>query len=265
MICLSKLLVECDYFYKTRLLRCTGLFGILLPYGPACATIASCWNQHRCNLSPNGEFHLRRINIVALSLLAASLLTGCTSNTAEGAASGALVGAGSAMFVGALTDLIVDGHVNPYRLERNAVAGAIVGGAAGAAQGHAKDKSERDRATMKTVAAEQMRDEQELIAEIGADNFRGLEALVTCQHKDAYRLALKAIESDKPQFKEAGYVVQALVDKDRGNDHGADRSLSEFLAITDLELDQETAKKELDVLMGELLVERRVQGIAPQC
>jgi hypothetical protein len=241
------------------------LLGILLPNVPVCATITSCWNQHRSYQSPNGEFHLRRINIVVLSLLAASLLTGCTSNTAGGAAKGALAGAGSAMFVGALTDLIVDGHVDPYRLERNAVGGAIVGGAAGAAQGHSKDKSEQDRATKKTAAAEQVRDDQELIAEIGSNSFRGLEALVTCQHTEAYRFALKAIESDNSQFREAGYLVQALVDKDRGNDHGADKSLLEFLAITDLELDQQTVHKELDVLMGELKVERKVQGISPQC
>ena len=114
--------------------------------------------------------------ICAVSLTAGLCLAGCAQTTVEHAAGGATVGAVSASFVGAVTDLIVDGKVNSYRLSRNMVGGAVAGGVAGGVAGHKKAKAEE--------AARAKQEQQvpsglaELEQTVGSDNMRSLQNLL---------------------------------------------------------------------------------------
>ena len=89
--------------------------------------------------------------MVMTAVLLTILFSACGPKSAEYGVKGAAGGAVSASFVGAVTDLIVDGEVNSYRLTRNMVGGAVAGGTAGAIVGHQQDKAD----TAQDEAAEQ--------------------------------------------------------------------------------------------------------------
>ncbi len=209
-----------------------------------------------------------------LLLLTVVLLTftfsACGPKSAEYGVKGAAGGAVSASFVGAVTDLIVDGEVNTYRLTRNAVGGAVAGGTAGAIVGHQQDKADtaQDKAAEQAVTSGATATDAEVEAlrkKIGPDNVNGLKQLVKCKHEDAYRIGLGTARSDNMNYKEAGLVLQALVDKDRGNMDGANRVLPELVEMSAKLADLSAAQKGLEDLHQILIDERRVQGMNPTC
>lgn len=210
-------------------------------------------------------------NLVFITaVLLTLLLSACGPKSAEYGVKGAAGGAVSASFVGAVTDLIVDGEVNSYRLTRNMVGGAVAGGTAGAIVGHQQDKADtaQDKAAEQAVAAGATATDAETEAlkkKIGPDNVRGLKQLLLCKHEEAYRIGLSTARSDNPNYKETGLVLQALVDKDRGNMDGANRVLPAIVEMNDKLDDLSAAQKGLEDLHQMLVDERSVQGMSPTC
>lgn len=178
---------------------------------------------------------------------------GCSTNMFKGGVGGAATGALGTSFVGAMTDLILDGKVNADRLARNATSGAIAGGMAGAAVGHSRD--------VKEEAAAKKKAEAEFKARVGRENYSALTDLVNCRHATAYRKATEAAKSRKQSVKEAAYVIQALVDTDLGDMAQAQAALNQFIDIQ-RETSKAEAKKGLKELMKVLQDERKQQGIS---
>ena len=204
------------------------------------------------------------ISVLAISILATLGIWGCGGKSAEYAAKGALGGAVSASFVGAVTDLIVDGRVNTYRLERNIVAGAVAGGTAGAIAG---SKVPADPPPAESSPKKNGRDEayDQLERDVGPENMKGLEMLVFCDHQGAFSTGLNTEKSDDPGYSEAGLILQILTDHDRGNTEGVDRGLDKLLTTNDQIGTMGQARQELDNLWTALKDERRIQGRAPTC
>jgi len=192
-----------------------------------------------------------RVYIFCAAALMLSM--GCSSNMFKTGVGGAASGAMGASFVGAMTDLILDGKVNTDRLARNATSGAIAGGMAGAAVGHNQDVKEEAAARKKAQA--------DFKAKIGSDNYSALDNLINCRHATAYRKATEASKSRNKEVQEAAYVIQALVDTDRGNKEQADAALKQFISVND-KTSKSDAKKGLKELMKVLKEERKSQGIS---
>ena len=185
------------------------------------------------------------------AFLLAGITNGC-STTGQHAAGGAAAGAVGSSLLGALTDLIVDGEVNTYRLQRNLVGGALAGGVAGAAHG---SRVEAAQAAQQSTAVS-----TEKIPDIGADNMAALEALITYQHQAAYTKALKTSRSQNRNEKEAGLAIRALIDADRGNGDASREALQEFVAF-DGKITASGAATGLKELQRELADERKIRGI----
>jgi hypothetical protein len=164
--------------------------------------------------------------------------------------------------LGALTDLIVDGEVNTYRLSRNVTAGALAGGAAGAVDGYAKDQqAEATQAKQNTTPPAPAKP----ALEFGPDVEGSVTALIACQHDDAYRSALRAEQASQQSYKEAGVAMQALIDYDRSNTEGVDRAVSKYVKLSSSMSDVDQAKTQLEALHKELQQERQIAGSAPNC
>ena len=198
----------------------------------------------------------------AVAMVLAGLLgAGCSSNMFAKGAGGAAAGAASSALLGAVTDLIVDGSVNTHRLERNLVSGALAGGAAGVAVGAHQDQMARAQQQAATPPKPPPQPERKIIDQVGQDNYEALVDLVHYRHEDAYRKAVDAGRSKKATYRQASYVVRALVDKDRGNADGVEDALYSFMQLND-EVDSEAqAMKGLEDLYRELEEERKVQGV----
>lgn len=204
---------------------------------------------------------------VVFWVLTLVILAGCGGKSAEYAAKGAAGGAVSAALVGAVTDIIVDGQVNPHRLERNLVAGAVAGGVAGGIAG-AKVPAQKDGA--ENQAGSEARPTQDdkyaqLEKEIGPENMKGLENLVSCQHNEAFAIGLNTEKSSNPEHSEAGLILQILVDQDRDNVDGVAQALDKLLKKNSQISSLDNARAELDKLWAALKDERRIQGKAPDC
>ncbi len=215
---------------------------------------------------------MKNLKISFIFLVSFLLLAGCTATTAEYAAKGAAAGAVSASFIGAMTDLIVDGRVNTYRLSRNMVGGAIAGGIAGGVAGSQAEKTAVEKANAREMEktlileTEESDDEAESLEKsIGPDNVNALKSLVQCRHEDAFRKALQTARSENPEYREAGLIVQALVDRDRGNTAGVDRVLPEVISMNDELEDMTSARQGLDSIYIILQDERRIQGLDVAC
>ena len=198
--------------------------------------------------------------LLPTALIVSLLASGCTTNMAGGAADGAMKGAVSASFLGAVTDLIVDGRVDTYRLQRNLVGGAVAGGAAGAAMGHQKDLAETQQKQAQAARAE--RGEQaDLAREIGHRNVDALIDLLNYRHEKAFSKALKTSKSGSLKQREAGLVIQALVDADRGNEAGAREAVEAFVELNEDTDDVTEAMAGLKELQAGLQDERKIKGI----
>ena len=197
--------------------------------------------------------------IISIScLLIVSALTGCSTNMFSKAAGGAAAGAVSASFVGGVTDLILDGEINTDRLARNMVGGAVGGATAGAVVGHRQDQQEAQRAAQE--ADKKKEADKELIKKIGKENYAALNDLLNYKHEEAFRRTLKSTKSRNEEQKKAGYAIQALIDKDRGNKEGMNEAIDALLEINS-DITRKEAEKGLKQLSSALNDERRAQGI----
>lgn len=197
---------------------------------------------------------LGRVIFTGVMVLA---ISGCSTAVRQKAAKGAVAGGAGAAFVGGVTDLILHGEVGMDDLVENAVAGAVGGATAGAVAGHREDKQKA--ATAKQSAAPEA--SSDLIKKIGDDNYKALNDLIYYKYEDAYKRTLKAARSKDVEIQEAAYLIQALIDKDRGNDAGMKSSLDEFVKINSKVSSQKAALKELNKLSRKLEDQRKIKGV----
>ncbi len=196
--------------------------------------------------------------LIAIFLLA--VLAGCSANMTEKGVEGAATGAVSAALTGAISDLIWDGEIDTDRLARRAASGAVAGATAGAAAGHRQDQVEAQKEAA-SASAEDASDE-ELIERIGRKNYSALEDLLYFRYEDAYRTTLKTVKSKDEDHRDAGYVVQALIDRDRGNRRGAEEAIAALIDANQHLADADSVNRGLDELLAEFEDERRVRGIS---
>jgi hypothetical protein len=187
----------------------------------------------------------------ALSLL----LAGCGEYAAKGAGEGATMGAASGA-VGGLVSALVFGGDPAEAAARGAVYGGAVGATAGAMSGSKVDtKIEQQR----EARADKIR------KEIGDDAFKGLSALVTCDHADALQFAATSKQSDNPNFAVAGYWLEVL----SYADHGKSDKTSELLpAVVEKDWDvssEANASTSLLQLQDKLMVIREEYKLPRNC
>ena len=146
-----------------------------------------------------------QFSIIVLTL--SLLVTGCGQNAQKGAGEGATMGAVSGA-VGGLVSALVFGGDPAEAAARGAVYGGAVGATAGAMGGSKVDAQIEQQ---RKARAEKIRNK------IGDEAFKGLSALVTCDHQDALQYAGKAKQSQNPNFSVSGYWVELLSYADQGN------------------------------------------------
>lgn len=201
---------------------------------------------------------IKKLLISGLTLTLLSF-SACSQKSAEYGATGAVTGAVGAGLIGALTDLVIDGQVNPQRLQRNLVSGAIAGGATGAIIGENENQKMKQQ-QQNQEAAPVVTGDDKLKKKIGGDNYAGLEYLISCKHTEAYRMTLKSAKSSKPNYELSAYVIQALIDRDRNNTSGETRALESFITKDEKINSVDVARGELDKLYEQLQDERRIRG-----
>ena len=191
------------------------------------------------------------IMILSLSLLA----TGCGEHAAKGAGEGATVGAASGA-VGGLVSALIFGGDPAEAAARGAVYGGAVGATAGAMSGSKADAQIEEQRNAK---AEKIR------AKIGDDAFKGLSALVTCDHQDALQDATNAKQSANPNFTVAGYWLEALIYADQGNSNRT-KELIPAVVEKDWETNSEAdARASLLKLQDKLMSIREEYKLPKQC
>lgn len=197
--------------------------------------------------------YIVKFSIIIFSL--GLLLTGCGEHAAKGAGEGATMGAASGA-VGGLVSALIFGGDPAEAAARGAVYGGTVGATAGAISGSKTDKKIEQQRNKK---AEKIR------TNIGDDAFKGLSALVTCDHQDALDDAAKAKQSSNPNFSVSGYWLEALIYADKGNN----RKIKELLPDV-VEKDWDTnngteARASLLQLQDELFAIREEYNLPKKC
>ena len=168
-------------------------------------------------------------SILLPALLLSLVLTACGEYAAKGAGQGATTGAVSGA-VGGLVSALVFGGDPAEAAARGAVYGGAVGATAGAIGGSQVDSK---IAEQRDATAEALRER------IGADAFKGLEALADCDHDVSLKQAGLARQSENPNFSLAGLWLEVLSYADQGNEAAA-RQLFPDVVKTDWDINSET-------------------------
>ena len=194
-----------------------------------------------------------KFSIIVLSL--GLLITACGEYAAKGAGEGATMGAASGA-VGGLVSALIFGGDPAEAAARGAVYGGAVGATAGAMSGSKVDtKIEEQR----SARAEKIR------TEIGDDAFKGLSALVTCDHQDALKDADKAKQSTNPNFAVSGYWLEVLSYADQGNNRKT-KELIPGVVEKDWDTGSETeARASLLQLQDKLMTIREEYKLPKKC
>ena len=180
------------------------------------------------------------------------------ADVGKGAASGAAIGGFLGLVFGGDLGDVVEG----------AAVGAGAGAIGGAVSGSMKKKEAEKRAKQQQAAKAQpaakdpQYDEQALIRAIGEDNYRGLVALVDCQHKRAEALAKAGAASSNPDHKLSSIWLEALIASDlRQKERTAE--LYQQLVSADGDIDTaQQASIETDKVLMDVRQERRAKGIS---
>ncbi len=194
-----------------------------------------------------------KFSIIVLSL--GLLVTACGEHAAKGAGEGATMGAASGA-VGGLVSALIFGGDPAEAAARGAVYGGAVGATAGAIRGSGVDAKVEEQ---RNARAEEIR------AEIGDDAFKGLSALVTCDHQDALQDAVKAKQSENPNFAVAGYWLEVLSYADQGNNEKT-KELIPGVVKKDWDTNSETeARTSLLKLQDKLMAIREEYKLPKNC
>ena len=184
-------------------------------------------------------------------------------------------GAATGAAVGGLLGLVFGDDLG------DVVGGAAIGAGAGAVGGAVSGSMKKKEAEKRTqeqqrlkqqqkaakaqqAAANQQREEQALIQAIGEDNYRGLIALVECEHKSAEGLATAGGASSNSNHQLASLWLKAMIANDlKQTDRTAE--LYEQLISADRDIDTvQQASLETDKVLMDVRQERRAQGIVCQ-
>ena len=194
-----------------------------------------------------------KFSIITLAL--SLLITSCGEYAQKGAGEGATMGAASGA-VGGLVSALVFGGDPAEAAARGAVYGGAVGATAGAMSGSKVDaKIDEER----TARAEKIR------ARIGDDAFKGLSALVTCDHQDALQDAATAKQSANPNFAVSGHWLEVLSYADAG-DNAKTKELIPVVVEKDWNTSSETeARASLLQLQDKLMAIREEYKLPKSC
>ncbi len=191
------------------------------------------------------------------------------ADVGRGAASGAAIGGFLGLVFGGDLGDVVEG----------AAVGAGAGAIGGAVSGSMKKKEAEKRAQQQRAQEQKQSqqqqaakaqqatkdaqyDEQALIRAIGEDNYRGLVALVDCEHKRAAALAKAGAASSNPDHKLSSLWLEALIANDlKQKDRTA--QLYQQLVSADGDIDTiQQASVETDKVLMDVRQERRAKGIS---
>ena len=191
------------------------------------------------------------ITVLIMSLFLAS----CGEYAAKGAGEGATMGAASGA-VGGLVSALVFGGDPAEAAARGAVYGGAVGATAGAISGSKVDSR-----------IEQQREERadKIRKQIGDDAFKGLSALVTCDHADSLQYAAASKQSANPNFAVAGYWLEVLNYADQGKNNKTDQLLP---AVVEKDWDissEPVARTNLLQLQDKLMAIREEYKLPKKC
>ena len=188
-------------------------------------------------------------------MLLVTLATSCGEYAAKGAGEGATVGAVSGA-VGGLISALVFGGDPMEAAARGAVYGGAVGATAGAMSGSKVDAQIEEQ---RNARAEKIR------LKIGDDAFKGLSALVTCDHQDALQYAVTAKQSQNPNFAISGFWLELLSYADQGNSSKTNERLPGVVE-KDWDISSEAAARtNLLQLQDKLMAIREEYKLAKKC
>ena len=193
---------------------------------------------------------------VLFFILAASLsLISCGEHAAKGAGEGAAVGAASGA-VGGLVSALVFGGDPAEAAARGAVYGGAVGATTGAIAGSQVDSK---------VEQQRKIQEEKIREKIGDDAFKGLSALVTCDHEDALQDAAKSKQSANPNYSVSGYWLELLSYADQGDN---EKTMSLIPGVVEKDWDvnsEKEAKMNLLQLQDKLMIIREDYKLPKNC
>ena len=193
------------------------------------------------------------------------------ADAGRGAASGAAIGGFLGLIFGGDLGDVVEG----------AAIGAGAGAIGGAVSGSMKKKEAEKRAKQQRAQEQKQSqqqqaakapqaskdpqyDEQALITAIGEDNYRGLVALVDCQHERAEALAQAGAAASNPDHKLSSLWLKALIANDLKQ---KERTAELYQQLVSADGDIDTAQQagiETDKVLMDVRQERRAKGISCQ-
>jgi len=187
------------------------------------------------------------------------VLTGCSTESRQGAAQGAAAGAAVGAVGGMVSALVFGGDVGDA-----AARGAVWGGSTGAASG-AMRGSQVAKQKEAAAARQQENALARLQREIGPDAFRGLEALTDCKHKVAIAYAESAQNDQQPAYSLAGYWLEVLALAEQGAESEARAKLPALMQRDSKLNSEDQAVILLDEALGELGDIRQEYGMPRNC
>jgi len=180
---------------------------------------------------------------------------GCSEHATKSAGQGASVGAVSGAVGGLVSALVFGG--NPGEA---AAKGMVYGGAVGATTG-AISGSQVDS----KIKKEQEAKAEKIRMKIGDDAFKGLSALVTCDHDNSLQFAAKAQQQANPNFSVSGYWLEVLTYADQDNTVKT-TELIPIVVEKDWETtDESAARAQLLQLQDKLMAIREEYKLPRQC
>lgn len=124
-----------------------------------------------------------------------------------------------------------------------------------------KRAQQQQAAKAQQAASQQQQQEQALINAIGEDNYRGLVALVDCEHKRAEGLAEAGAASSNSDHRLASLWLKALIANDlKQTERTAELYQQIISADADIDTEQQ-ASIETDKVLMDVREERRANGI----
>ena len=215
----------------------------------------------------NGYFEIMICFVVCILFF--SIGIDVKADVGKGAASGAAIGGFLGLVFGGDLGDVVEG----------AAIGAGAGAVGGAVSGSMKKKEAEKRAQQQRAqeqkqlqqqqaaaaqkaASDQQAQEQALIRAVGEDNYRGLLALVECEHQRSEALANAGAASSNSNHQLASFWFEALIANDlRQKDRTA--KLYQQIVSADADLDtKQQASLETDKVLMDVRQERRDRGIS---
>jgi hypothetical protein len=167
----------------------------------------------------------------AVGALCFALLS-CTATGRQGAVEGAAGGAAAGALGGLLTAAIFGGDVG-NSMARGATWGATTGAVGGAVVGDQAETHAAGQAQAQQQYQARAAQEAEIArvrAQLGDDNFRGLDALVECKHDVAIAYAQTAARSSNPTYSLTALWLEVLSEADRGRLREARARFPEIVA-----------------------------------